>query len=284
MIRKGIRYLKQLRSLHRINIALSKAAATAGLRQIDATKPGSWEFSGFSQHGEDGVIDYLLAQIKTTNRYFVEIGAANGLENNTSWLAVAKHYSGLMIEGDPEESAWCRYLLMPMNYGIEFRQLFVTRESATKIADATLCPNPDVFSLDIDGNDYHVAEAILGAGIKPKIWVVEYNSAYGPSLSLTIAYKPDFRVDPKAPSNLYYGCSITAWKNLMAKNGYRFVTVESSGCNAFFVDPKEFEPEFVSNIQGVEFRENVSHKREYKTGWQEQYDAIKNLGFVEVGA
>ena len=38
----------------RIASALSRAAATATIRSIDPTDPASWEFAGFSQHGEDG--------------------------------------------------------------------------------------------------------------------------------------------------------------------------------------------------------------------------------------
>ena len=33
----------------------------------------------------------------------------------------------------------------------------------------------------------------------------------------------------------YYGVSVTGYKNLLQRYGYRFVTVESKGINAFFI-------------------------------------------------
>ena len=61
--RQIIRYLARevLRPVvgKKIVAALSTAAATAPLRLIDDTDPLTWEFTGFSQNGEDGVIDYL---------------------------------------------------------------------------------------------------------------------------------------------------------------------------------------------------------------------------------
>src|SRR5882672_476960 len=75
-------------TLLRVNIALSRAAATSAQRTIDPTNPISWEFCGFSQNQEDGIIDYLCRHLKRSNRYFVEIGSHSGIENNTMWLAV----------------------------------------------------------------------------------------------------------------------------------------------------------------------------------------------------
>ncbi len=59
-------------------------------RDVDLRSPQSWEFSGFSQNGEDGILDVLRRQLKQRNRYFVEIGSADGLQNNSSWLVVAE--------------------------------------------------------------------------------------------------------------------------------------------------------------------------------------------------
>ena len=56
-------------------------------RRIDLTRPATWEFSGFSQNGEDGILDVLRHQLTRSNRYFIEIGAADGIENNIGALA-----------------------------------------------------------------------------------------------------------------------------------------------------------------------------------------------------
>ena len=279
---KLIRVLQHLRSVQSINMSLSRGAATSALRQIGPCDPWSWEFAGFSQNGEDGILDLLTRRILCSNRYFIEIGASNGLENNTSWLAVARRWSGLWIEGGQEDSDWCRYVFTSMNYGVEARQMFVTRENAPQLLEAALHTDPDVFSLDIDGNDYYVARALLECGLRPKIFVVEYNSAFGPERAVTIPYQQEFHLVKSHGSNLYYGCSIAGWKKLLAQWNYQFVTVDSNGVNAVFLDPAAFEPEFTRAIQPHEFAENYSQEREYKGGWLKQWELIGSRELYDI--
>jgi hypothetical protein len=279
---KLIRFLRQMRSMQSINMSLSRGAATSALRTIDMRDPGSWEFSGFSQNGEDGIIDVLTRHIVRPNRYFVEIGASDGLENNTSWLALARRHNGLWIEGDPEASEWCRHMFTSLNYGLEIMQKFVSQESAAQVRQMALHADPDVFSLDIDGNDYHLARALLASGFKPKVFVVEYNSAFGPDKSVTIPYRQDFRFAKGHGNNLYYGCSLAGWKKLFAQNGYTFVTAELNGVNAFFVDPAVFADGFIEGIRPRGFAENFSQAREYKLDWRGQFALIHERELVNL--
>ena len=105
MLGKAIDYLIDHKDRQRIAIALAKGGAMMLARTVDNTDPRTWEFSGFSQNGEDGIIDVLCRQLASRNRYVVEIGAADGTENNSSWLLVAERYEGLMVEGDSRQSA-----------------------------------------------------------------------------------------------------------------------------------------------------------------------------------
>ncbi|HTY09059.1 MAG TPA: hypothetical protein VMF29_07840, partial [Candidatus Edwardsbacteria bacterium] len=57
------------------------------------------EYQVFSQNGEDGCLAEVFRRIGVTNRYFVEFGAGDGLENNTSHLLLGG-WSGLWIEVD----------------------------------------------------------------------------------------------------------------------------------------------------------------------------------------
>ena len=63
----------RLRTHPRIAMALARAAAGIALRRVDPTRPSSWEFAGFSQNGEDGIIDYLCDRLVKPDRYFIEI-------------------------------------------------------------------------------------------------------------------------------------------------------------------------------------------------------------------
>ena len=129
MIKRFINYLLDTRDRQRIGIALSKGAAMMQARNIDLKQPASWEFSGFSQNGEDGILDVLRRQLLTSNRYFIEIGAADGLENNTGWLLVAEKYNGMLIEGSSQLVERARRTVVGYSIGAECHNMFVTKES-----------------------------------------------------------------------------------------------------------------------------------------------------------
>lgn len=281
MLNKTLDYLRDLKKLNRINMALSRGSATSALRKLDLQRPESWEFSGFSQNGEDGLIDILSSQIERPNRYFIEIGASDGLENNTSWLALARRWSGMWVEGDSETSQAAARIFTALNYGLDFECMFVDTGSAQTLASKALFSEPDLMSLDIDGNDLYVAEALLDAGFAPKIFIVEYNSAFGPDRDVSIPYRPDFQRDNGTGANLYYGCSVAALRRLFERSGYRFISVDSNGVNAVFARLDAFPQEFLAGIIGTPFRENFAQLREYRTGWRGQLALLDKRELVD---
>jgi hypothetical protein len=282
MLNKLIRFLYAQRDRQRILIGLAKGTAAMQSRHVDLCHPVSWEFSGFSQNGEDGILDVLRTQLRQPNWYFVEIGAADGIDNNSAWFAIVHKYKGLMIEGSAELVERAQRMVGHYSLGLEIVQMFVGRESAAAIRALTQTDQPDLFSLDIDGMDYYVADALLKTGFRPKIIVVEYNSAFGPEAAKTVAYADDFIYSAAHESGLYYGVSVTAWKKLFGAAGYRFVTVDRKGVNAFFVDPTQFDPEFLEGIQGTAFAENELQFRKFRCGHAEQFQRIAHLPFTEV--
>lgn len=251
-------------------------------RCVDLKNPTTWEFSGFSQNGEDGLIEVLRKQLISSNRYFVEIGSADGMQNNSSWLVVAEQYAGLMVEGDPELVDRAKRLIPHYSIGAECLKMFVNSNNIQDLKTLALFSNPDIFSLDIDGVDYYVAEAVFDVGFRPKIFVVEYNSVFGPERSMTVPYKENFSFGVEHSSRLYYGVSISAWRKFFDKQGYRFVTVDSKGVNAFFVDSNSFDPEFLDAIEGVPFNENLYQLRKFRGDFKEQFKLIEGQRFVDV--
>jgi len=282
MFRTLRKRLYEASARQRIAISLAKGGAMMHARRIDLADPGTWEFSGFSQNGEDGILDVLRRQLLRSNRYFVEIGASDGLENNTAWLLVAEQYSGLMVEGDPELAKQARRIMPPYGIGAECHEMFVTRESVPELMALAWHHDPDVLSLDIDGMDYYVAQALLDAGFRPRIFVVEYNSVYGPVRSLTVEYRPDFVFSEAHPTQLYYGVSIAGWRRFFEGRGYRFVTVNRHGVNAFFVDPALFDRAFLDGVRGLPFAENLHQYRSFRRPSEEQFALIADQKFVAI--
>ena len=271
-----------LRDRQLIGIAVGKGAAMINARRIDLGEPGTWEFSGFSQNGEDGLLDVLRHQLLSSNRYFVEIGASDGIENNSAWLVVAEKYNGLMIDGDPKQVQRARRTVANYSIGTQCHDMFVRKENVGKLRSMAFHHDPDVFSLDIDGNDYYIAEAIFEAGFRPRIFVVEYNSVYGPTRSLTIEYNPDFVMSRAHPTQLYYGVSISAWRKFFDRRGYRFVTVDRNGVNGIFVDPAFFDASFLSGVRGLAFAENAYQYKKFRKSSEEQFALIADQKFVAI--
>lgn len=279
MFKRTLNYLRNMNTHQRVNIALVRAGLAINLRDICTKSPQTWEFSGFSQNGEDGILDYLTSKLKSSNRYFVEIGSSDGIENNTAWFAIAKKYSGMMVEGDSKLSERSKQNMTQFNLGIKSENIFINQENIEQFINLLSYNNPDIFSLDIDGNDYYIMESLFEKNLRPKICIVEYNSAFGPDKFLTIPYKSDFNFMKEHASGLYYGVSILAWKKLFLEKGYKFVTVDSRGVNAIFIDPHYFEPNFIDNLSGCDFNENFYQFHKYNLGYQRQFDLIKNLPF-----
>jgi len=274
--------LQSLRDALRISQALARGGATAGTRTVDFANLNSWEFSGFSQNGEDGIIEMLLQHLVTRTRSFIEIGAADAHENNSSWRAIAHRESGLMVEGSEELAARATRIVSLHAHGVRVLNRMVFPDQAASLLTEVYDSNVDLFSLDIDSVDYWVAEALLRAGFRPSVVVVEYNSTWGPELAVTVprTFGGSFR--DAHPSHLYFGASLGAWKTLWGSAGYRFLGVERNGVNAFFVLPERFTETFVQNVTGLPFAENYYQRAKFRTPWQRQYDLIKHLPTVKV--
>jgi hypothetical protein len=275
-------YLIDLRNQQRIAISLGKGLAAMQSRKVDLTRPGTWEFSGFSQNGEDGILDVLRQNLRQTNRYFIEIGAAEGIENNSAWLIMAHKYNGLMIDGSPRRVREANRGTVLYSIGVTCRQLFVRNDNVEELLKSNPPKDLDIFSLDIDGNDYYIAQRVFALGFRPKIFVVEYNSSYGPERSQTIPYQPDFFFKTAHATHLYYGVSIAAWRKFFAERGYRFITVDRNGVNGFFVDPAHFEPAFLEGVRGLDFAENQYKYLKFAGGHTIQRELIKDMPFVDV--
>jgi len=262
----------------RIQLGLSAAAATAPIRQLDPGDPDSWEFSAFSAAGEDGIIDYLSRRITDPEFSFLEIGASDGVANNTAWLAIARKWQGVMVDGDGPAVGRARATLEWFNPLVTVMELLVDEHNVSSVLAPLPSRGPDVFSLDVDSVDYYVARAMFEHGFRPRICVVEYNSAYGPDKRCTI----NPRLATSASEPLYYGVSIAGWRSFFESHGYRFIGVERTGVNAFFVSPDSFDSDFLDGVRGVGFRENISQARRAGGNWEQQFRRLQSLELVEI--
>ncbi len=180
-----------------------------------------------SQNGEDGILEAIFAKIGSTDRYLVEIGAADGIRcNGAHWMR--NGWTGLMLDGReprdlPERRRRRGSPVVP-------HQEFITAENVQDIFRKYQVPDTfDLLSIDIDGNDYWVWKEITD--YQPRVVVMEYNATIPPDESRTITYDPAFVWD----KTTYVGAGLLALVKLGKEKGYTLVGCNRSGVNAFFV-------------------------------------------------
>jgi hypothetical protein len=214
------------KAIGRIELALKRIE---GLSDIHAN-----EFKVFSQWGEDGIIQFLLRQVQIPNRMFVEIGTSDYREANTRFLLQNNNWSGLVMDGSEQNIEVIRRDPLYWRYNLKAEREFIERENIDDVLGKYgVRGDIGLLSIDIDGNDYWVWEAINN--VSPRIVICEYRSLFGWQRAVTIPYDRAFSRFQVHPSGLYYGASISALHRLGQSKGYSLVGSNSAGCNLFFV-------------------------------------------------
>jgi hypothetical protein len=198
------------------------------------------EFRVFSQWGEDGILEWLIQRIPISSRRFVEFGVEDYREANTRFLLVNRNWRGMIMDGNPALADNIHSRPMGWRYDLTPVSAFIDRDNINSlIRNAGFSGDVGVLSIDIDGNDYWIWEAI--DCVNADIVVCEYNAVFGDLQPITIPYRQNFFRTTAHYSNLYFGSSIAALILLAKGKGYEFVGSNRAGSNAFFVRTELFE-------------------------------------------
>jgi hypothetical protein len=196
------------------------------------------EFRNYSQNGEDGILWYVFSIIGTTNKRSVEICAGSGEQCNTSNLIIDHGWTGMLCDGSEANVARGRELFASHPDTFQFPPRFVHAWITAENVDALIRDNGfggeiDLLSLDIDGVDYWIWNAIEVAS--PRVVIAEVQAIWGVERSVTVPYSPDFRAGFHKGFGIYSGASLPAFVKLAAKKGYRLVGCQRYGYNAVFL-------------------------------------------------
>ncbi len=224
--------------LHRAiqtNILLTGQLHAQRIRQMGKLdRLAEAEFRAFSQWGEDGIIQYLVSVLPIENRAFIEFGVENYLEANTRFLLLNDNWRGMVLDGSQANVDFIKGDPIYWQHELVAEQLFIDRDNINAaFLRHGFSDDIGLLSIDIDGNDYWVWDAI--DCVSPGIIVCEYNSLFGAELALTVPYDASFVRSEAHYSNLYYGASLAALCQLADARGYDCVGTNSAGSNAFFV-------------------------------------------------
>lgn len=196
----------------------------------DPRRLPAFGFKVYSQNDEDGIIQEIFARIGVTTRSFVEFGVENGLENNTLKLLL-EGWSGLWLEGSERDVAGIRQRFADVIAAgrLTARHAFIDRDNINPLIGAFRTGEIDLLSIDVDGNDIHLLEALHV--VSPRLIVIEYNGKFPPPLSIAQAYAADHRWR----GGDYVGASLAAIVKVAERKGYALVGCNVTGLNAFLV-------------------------------------------------
>jgi hypothetical protein len=183
----------------------------------------------FSQSDEDGLTLEILRRLKIDKGTFIEFGVGTGLENNTIVL-LAMGWRGVWIGGQTMDFPY------RPNDDFMFLHSWIVLENIVTLTIAGLnhlqIMNPDVISIDLDGNDIYFIEAVLSHGLRPSLFIVEYNGKFPPPIRFQIDYNPSHGM----LGDDYWGASLQTLADKFNNYGYSLVCCNGhSGANAFFI-------------------------------------------------
>ena len=260
----------------------SRQCADAGATDLAAN-----EFQVYSQWGEDGIIQHLLRQVRVPRKVFVEFGVQDYVESNTRFLLVKDNWSGLVIDGSDEHIRFIRRDEIYWRHNLKAAHAFITRENINDLLrDHGISGEIGLLSVDIDGNDYWVWEALTA--VDPVLVSVEFNWRFGPERAVSVPYDAGFVRQSAHSSWLYFGASLSALEKLGARKGYALVGIGSSAVNAFFVKREFLTPEIVPRTarelwrpgRFSEFHDDAGNM--VKLSEQAQRELVLSLPLIEI--
>lgn len=232
-----------------------------------------------SQYDEDGILLFIFALIGTKSKKCIEICSGDGIECNTANLIINHRWVGMLCDGNPlrRQRALNFYSAHPDTRVWPPRIIgdWISRENVNQIiAMQGFGGEVDLLSLDMDGVDYWVWDAINE--VSPRVVVLEFNHLLGPDVSVTVPYDPSFVAEFTPHGADYSGASLSAFVKLSKAKGYRLVGVNSISTNAFFVRNDientwlpEIDPSSCFDHPRAKFGMDVRYKKIKDKAWEE---------------
>lgn len=244
----------------------------ASKNELPAVKDAGYRV--FSQYEEDGKLLLILAAIGMQNKTFVEIGSDDGINSNCANLALNFGYHGLFLDGNPRSIERGRRFYSkyphPWMYAPTFKCAKVKVENINELVrEAGLSGDIDVLSIDIDGNDYWVWNAL--EAVSPNVVIIETHVEFG-MRNIVVPYDSEYFFPGKHP--VYHGASPIAMVNLAKKKGYRLVGANDLGFNFIFVK-NGMGDELLPEVSV----ESVLNHPSVKESWK-RFEPIKDWEFL----
>lgn len=233
-------------------------------------------FRVYSQFEEDGLLLYIFAAIGVEHKTFIDIGSGDGINSNCANFAVNFGWNGLFIDGNPAniEKGKKYYASNPDTwvYPPTFVNAFIHRENINAlIQNSGFAQGVDLVSIDIDGNDYWIWDALTV--VEPRAVIIETHIEFGMN-SIVVPYNKDYMYPGKHPE--YHGASPVAMEKLARKKGYRLVGANNYGFNTIYIKNGIGE----EILPAVSVESILKHPRNKER--QKLFESIKGWEYIHV--
>ena len=183
------------------------------------------EFKTF--HNEHLVLDEFSKLVDNrsgdSEKYFIDIGAGDGVDMSNTFNLVLNNYKGYMIESDDSKFAKLGVIYRDFP-DIQLLKTIITPDNIVQLLSAlNLPPKLDVLNLDIDSYDYEVLDKILPK-FNFKFLILEFNPLFPKSIDFYIKYEKGVKYE----SPEFYGASLSIFYKLLKKYNYSAVHVDRS--------------------------------------------------------
>lgn len=196
--------------------------------------------------------------------FVVDIGASDGTTWSNSIGFLRNGCPGMLAEYDEEKIPKLREATKGLS-DITIVTVRVTPENICSLMALSKVPeNFDFLSLDIDGYDYYVLEALLKE-FTPKVICCEINIVIPPPFRFTVKFDPNW----KWSGDGFFGMSISMAWSLLEPLGYALHAMECD--NAVFCRHDECKPKFLETWKkGCVMREDpIDHYPRWPNYYQQ---------------
>lgn len=184
----------------------------------------------FSNMEEDGITLWLIASLNIKQGFFIDIGSNDCINSNCANLVFNFNWQGIFIDGDKRLLRIGKRMYdlfgKTRKLKLQFLQAFVTTNNINDVILNNKISNEiDFMSIDIDGNDYAIWNALTC--IQPKIIVIENKIEYG-CYDVVIPSGTAFQPNE-------WGASPLSITKLAREKGYTLVAANRKGFNTFYL-------------------------------------------------
>lgn len=224
--------------------------------------------------GEGEILQETMNKLGVSGGYLVDIGAADGIrQSSTAEFLKQANWHGALFELNPESFSRLAFLYCSSD-SVSLAKVKVTPNNVVKIFEGVGVPYAfEYLNIDVDSYDLSILRTLLDSGYKPEIISMEINEKFPPNIYFEVLYSQDHFWN----GDHFFGCSLTAAHETLAKRGYSLHSLEYN--NAIFVDSKTTLAS-ISEMNLITIYQNgylFKSDRKVLFPWNEDFECIHSL-------